>query len=245
MNVLMIGNCASVGWNLTQGLRKKNINVVFVGNSSKCISGRYDCHLSWRDFLQKGYGKKHFDIIHIHSPNFKLLGLAFRYLKGDTKLVCHWHGSDLRMFRKTFPVHWLLKKIAVYHLYSTIDLAWWLRSIDKSKKQLFRCPVDIDLFKPNGNKKNGLLILLGGAKTSIPILHDYMSEHINNFGKLQVYPAYGLSEKLLQVSLMEGAACGLNVINHSWINRDWVINNASIESQTKKLINIYNEVLKK
>lgn len=241
MNVLMIGNVASTGWNLVKGLEKKGINVVLVSDESIVTSGIYDYQLSWFDFLRKKYGKDYFDIIHIHSPNLKKLSIAYRYL--NAKLVCHWHGSDLRIPRKAFPVYHLLKKISDYHLYSTIDLAWWLRKIDKDKKQLFLCPIDTSLFKPDGNKKQGLLTLSDGGKIGSPIYHDDMPKYMNNFDSLKVIPAYNLSERLLQVSMLEGAACDLNVLNHPWLNRKWVIDNASIDSQTEKLINIYNKVL--
>ena len=245
MNVLMIGNVVSVGWNLTKGLRKNGIDVVFVDNENICTSGKSDYNMSWDDFLGKGYGKGDFDIVHIHAPNFKKLGLVWRYLNDDTKLICHWHGSDLRIFRKTFPVSRLLKKIADYHLYSTIDLAWWLRNVENTKKQHFRCPVDTDLFKPYGNKRDGLLVLSGGARTVDPLMHDDMPEYMNSFDYLDVTPAYDLSKKLLPVSMLEGGACGLYVLNHHWLTRSWVVANASIESQTKKLLDIYNGVLKK
>ena len=251
MNVLMIGNIASTGWNLTKGLRNNSVNVIFVGNKNKCTDGNYDYSLSWHDFLRKGYSKKYFDIIHINSPNFKKLGLVWKYLTNygiffkETKLICHWHGSDLRILRKTFPVSWLLKKIGNYHLYSTIDLAWWLRHVDKSKKQHFICPVDTDLFKPNNNIKQNLLILSNGGKTKYPILHKKMPNFMNQYKSVIIKPSHSLSEKLLQVSMLEGASCNLDVLNHTWLNREWVIKHASIESQTKKLITIYKKVLKK
>lgn len=250
MKILMIDNICSVGWNLTQGLRNLNIDVVFVGNKKKITSGIYNHKLSWKDFLQKKYGKDDFDIVHIHSPNFKKLGVTWKYLTEfglffkESKLICHWHGSDLRIPIKAFPVYTFLKKVADYNLYSTIDLAWWLKNIDKNKKEQFTNPINTKLFEPYNCNKKGIVILSSGAKTKKIILHDDMPIHLNKFKALEVYPYFGLSDKLLQVSMLEGASCGLNVINHKWLNRNWVIKNASIESQTKKLLNIYNKVLK-
>lgn len=242
MKVLMIGNTASTGHNLTKGLRKLGIDVVFVGNNQKITSGEYDYNLSCKDFFQKKYGKNHFDIIHIHSPNIKKLGLVCRYLK-NAKLICHWHGSELRFPIKTFSVSHLFKKIGDYNLYSTIDLAFWLRDIDIRKKQLFRCPIDTDLFKPYNVNKKGTLVLSDGGKGKNIIFHCDMPFYMNNYVSLKVIPYYGLSEKLLQVSMLEGASCGLNVLNHSWLNRKWVKKNASVSTQANILLEIYGKVL--
>jgi len=243
----MISNVASVGWNLTKGLRDNGVNVVFVGNKSNVTSGEYDYVLSWKDFLRKKYGKKHFDIVHIHSPNFKKLGASWRYLTGfllffDAKLICHWHGSDLRFPYKSFPVYHFLKMIGDYHLYSTDDLAWWLRKIPKNKKEWFLCPVDTELFRPDKQiKKDGTVTFMReGYKNAV--MHDDMPKFLNHFENINVQTPIGYKQ-IYSVSGFEGAACGLKVNNFPWMNREWVIENASIKSQTDKLLKIYEKVM--
>lgn len=245
MNVLMVGNTCSMGWNLKKGLSKKNVNVTLVSDGNKLISGKYDYHPSWFYFLQKKYGKKHFDIVHLHSPNLKHLGLVWRYLTKDTKLVCHWHGSDLRMRKEPFSAKWLLKEISNYHLYSTIDLAWWLRDIPDEKKMLFRQVIDTEMFKPlNRDRKGTLVFGRGGIHKDKYIPHDKIPELLNRYEMVKVFPAYGLSPYLVSASALEAASCGCKIYHHPYMDREWVKNNTSTESQTEKLINIYNELMK-
>ena len=61
MKILMVGNTAFTGVNLKKGLEEQGHKVVLVT----------DIH--WSDFLQKKYGINGFDIVHIHTPNFKKL----------------------------------------------------------------------------------------------------------------------------------------------------------------------------
>ena len=240
----MVGNTASVGWNLTKGLREKGVDVVFVGNKSNVTSGDYDYVLDWKTFLRKKYGKKHFDIAHIHSPNFKKLGASWKYIK-NAKLVCHWHGSDLRIPKKAFPVYHFLKRRGNYHLYSTVDLGWWLRKIPENKRQRFLCPVDTERFKPNGLKNKGMVTMSGGGSgfNKHKVIHDEMPGFLNQFEKANVYDT-NVDERLFSVAVFEAVACGLQVKQFPWMDRNWVLENASINSQTEKVFKIYIDLLK-
>lgn len=235
----MIGNIAFVGENLKKGLEKQGLTVLL------------DDDLHWTDIFRKKYGKQSFDIVHIHSPNFKKLCIAWRYITYlslffDAKLVCHWHGSDLRHPLKAFPVYRFLQWIGDYHLYSNIDLRWWLRNILDKKKKWFICPVDTDMFYPKKEYEKRKEKLIWGKKyvnndNCIP--HDEVSDLLNQYKIIECHQSDGLSDYLLSVSQLESAACGCKVPPHDFMNRQWIINNASIESQTKNLLDIYKKVL--
>lgn len=228
----MVGEAAFVGENLTKGLRKMGHTVVF------------DNDLHWSQLFRKKYGKQFFDIVHIHSPNFKKLGIVWRYLS-KAKLVCHWHGSDLRHPYKAFPVYHLLKRIADFHLYSTIDLRWWLRRVPDDKKMLFICPVDTTVFRDYGTEKKGVVTFSGGGKSFKVhrVKHENMPDYLNQYAVVNVHNADGLDDGLLSVIAMEAAACGCFVPQLPWLNRKWVVENADVDLQTKKLLEVYRRVL--
>lgn len=243
MNVLMIGNTASVGWNLVKGITDTDINVTFVGNHKDFLSGTYDYILSWKDFLHKNYGKTKFNIIHIQSPNLKKLGAIQRYMK-NAKLVCHWHGSDLRIPRKAFPVYKYLKKHGDYHLYSTVDLRWWLRTIPEDQKERFICPIDTEQFKPMGEKTNNNILIQGGGGgySNYRIIHDDMPKFISQYKTASINDK-DFDNNLLSVMALEAASCDVKVKEYPWMDREWVIENASIKSQTPKIIKIYERLI--
>lgn len=235
MNILMIDDIAFVGTNLTKGLREKGYDVLLTKD------------MRWSRLFQKPYGKKFFDIVHVHSPNFKKLGLVYRYLKDGGKLVCHWHGTDLRHPIKTFPVYRYLMENADMNLYSTLDLCWWLRKISRDKKMLFNCPIDTNMFKSLYNKnRRGEVTFVGGGKSIKvhKIKHDDMPSYLNQYKIVNVYNADGLDDGLLSVLAMESVCCDCVVPQIPWLNREWVINNSSIITQTDKLIKIYEEILR-
>lgn len=237
----MVGNIASVAGLLKKGLEDQGQKCILVAGSHKYIEGNPDYSIKYRYMFRKKFGKNDFDIVHLHSPNLKILLMALRYINFK-HLVCHWHGSDLRIRHKSIIAEQLLKKFAGYHLYSTIDLAWWLRKIPKDKKELFICPVDTNLFKPMNIKHHGTGIFDNEHKMNIK--HTDMPTIINSYDDVIVYPNMGLSAYLVSVTALECASCGKRVFHHPYMTRDWVIENASIESQTKKLIDIYNKLLK-
>jgi glycosyltransferase involved in cell wall biosynthesis len=231
MNILMVGDAAFVGENLKKGLEKMGHTVV------------HDTDIHWPDIFKLKYGRQKFDVVHIHSPNFKKLLLVLKYLR-HSKLVCHWHGSDLRHPLKAFPVYNLLKK-ADFNLYSTLDLAWWLRKVSVDRKMLFACPIDTVLFKPNGNIKHGVVVFNGGGRSIAvhKIPHDEMPEYLNQFRTVDVHNADGLDDGLPSVIAFEAASCGCNVPELPHINRQWVLDNASIFLQTKRLLDVYRRLL--
>lgn len=233
MDVLMLGDAAFTGENLKKGLEKKGHIVL------------HDTFLSWNNLFKKKYNEQHFDIVHIHSPNLKKLLIARKHLK-NSKLVCHWHGSDLRHPIKAFPVYNYFKKHSDFNLYSTLDLRWWLRDISDDKKMLFTCPVDTDLFKSNGNRKQGNICFNGGGRSfkvhKIP--HKDMPDYLNKYRIVDVINADGLDDGLLSVIAMEAVSCGCIVPQIPWLNREWVLSNANIQDQTEKLLEIYKRLLK-
>jgi hypothetical protein len=234
MKILMIGDIAFVGENLKKGLEAKGHSVLL------------DTDLHWSELLRKKYDKQNFDIVHINSPNFKKLGIGWRYLVHDTKLICHWHGSDLRHPLKEFPVYHYLLKVADFNLYSTVDLGWWLRKVPNDRKMLFICPVDTELFRPYNQAKHGAAVFNGGGRSfkvhKVP--HDQMQRYLNQFEVVTTHKIEGLDDGLISVLDLEAAACGCRVSGNPWLNREWVINNASIESQTKKILDVYKKLLK-
>jgi len=240
----MLGNTASTGYNLKLGLEKQGHTVKLLGNFHPYLEGKYDHGLFWKDIGKKFLDFKP-DIVHSMDTNVKTFGILLRYIKG-AKFVCHWHGSDLRLAYRELTKYvffpWLFK-FADYHLYSSRDLAWWLRSIPFSKKMFFICPVDVNMFKsfiPYNKRENDLLIIDNDSKFGIP--HNEMPMIYNKYRRVFCYPSYGLSPYLYSVTEFEAGACGCKVPHHPEINRKWVISNASIESQTKKLLRVYNSL---
>jgi hypothetical protein len=74
--------------------------------------------------------------------------------------------------------------------------------------------------------------------------HDMMPEYLNRFETVHVYNADGLDDGLLSVVAMEAVACGCVVPELPWLDRRWVLDNASIALQTEKLINVYEGLMK-
>lgn len=245
MNILMIGNTASISYNLKQGLEKVGHDVTIISSENNLCTGKFKYNLTNGIFqlslLDKKLTKKHFDILHIHAPNTKIY-LIGKFLAPDAKVILHFHGTSIRKPRKLFS--FFIKSIiqkADYVLYSTIDLRWYLRFT--KQKELFRCPVDTDLFKPISNiKKEKSIIFNNSGKRNRK--HEDMPLYMNGFISATIYPNCDLSPYLVSVTALECASCGLKVKYHSYMNRKWVLKNASIKSQTHKLLNIYNNCFK-
>ncbi len=231
----MLDNVAltDLGENLKKGLEDRWNTVLL------------DTTFSWSDGCHPKYGPQNFDIIHINCPNFKKVCIAARYLGIETKLVCHWHGSDLRHPIHAFPVYRYLMNIADFHLYSTLDLGWWLRDIPKDRRLLFTCPIDTDLFRPDNQVKRGEVTFDGGGRSYYVhrIPHEQMPAYLNRFETVNVHNADGLDDGLLSVIALEAAACGCNVPQIPWLDREWVVKNASIGSQTEKLLEVYRRLV--
>ena len=223
MNFLIVGNVASLGWNLKQGLKKKGHDVDIVFDKSICVDGE-----------STGIRKKSYDVVVLNSPNIFKLKRFWRQIFSCRKLVCYWHGSDLRMWKKSFPVRLYFMRRAHVNLYSTVDLAWWLPNDDRSK-HLISC-VDTDMFKPNGT-----VVLSDGARRKEKIPHKDMPSFLNRFECAEVCPAFGLDCGLLQVSHLEAISCGLTVVSHPYFDRDWVLENASIDVYADKFFKLLHE----
>ena len=245
MNILMIGNICNVGSNLKKGLEQFGHTVTIVDNPSVLHDDVASYPLAWKGVVKSPWSSNdRFDIIHIHSPNMKKLGNCLGWLR-RSRVVCHWHGSDLRHGWKAWPVyHWLLR-FGSFHLYSTVDLAWWLRSVSNSKKCLFRCPVDTSVFKPNGDTRNGCIVFDGGAHSfnTHRIPHYRMPDELNKYESVDIRNADGLHESLLSVIGLEAASCGCRVVQYPWMTREWVKENASVMSQANQLLQIYKKVI--
>lgn len=239
MDILMVGSVCNVGCNLKDGLEDLGHSVRYVSDESVFDDYSPDIIMRWRDIFQKQYGDD-FDIVHIHSPNLKKILLAHSYFK-KAKLFCHWHGSDLRSLTKTFPVKKLLLQMADAHIYSTCDLAWWIK---KGLKRHIWCPVDTDAFVPIGKGK-GNITFDGGANSynKHQIAHSDMPKYLSNFASADIHNAFGLDDKLMSVIALECLSCGLKVNQFPLLDREWVVNNASIPIVAKQIEDFYCEVL--
>jgi len=240
MNILMVHSMCNISTNLKKGLEKLGHKVTIVGVDSPFEDEKPDITMNWKDILHNKYGDD-YDIVYLHSPNFKKC-LAIQKYIGDKKLVCHWHGSDLRIWRKSFPIRTYMLWMADAHIYSTIDLAWWIK---RDMKFNILPPVDTEQFKPNKEKKMGTVIFDGGGKAlevhKIP--HKFMPEYLNKFEKAEIHNAYGLSDKLMSVIALECLACGLKVEQFPNLNREWVVKNASVDVIAKKTEKILEDVI--
>jgi len=250
MKILMIGNTATVGHNLRLGLQRKGHEVRLISNINIYDEGEVDSDILWRDIIWGASISFQPDVVHIHAPHIKKFGIALHFLNNDTKLVCHWHGTNLRNGYHHITNYWLfpwLFRHADFHLYSTCDLVWWLRSIPNKKRMLFRCPVDTDLFNikvPVDKREKEMLVLNNQKKLYIP--HNQMPDLYNQYRLVGVdvnaadeIPSV-VSPLLVSVSGLEAAACGCGVVFHPYMNRRWVVENASIESQTRQLLEVYH-----
>jgi len=235
----MIGSVCNVGCNLKMGMEELGHSVTLVADESPFEDCLPDFPMQWGMGTQKFYGEG-LDIVHIHSPNFKKYLLAFPYLN-DCKLVCHWHGSDLRKFAKAFPMKTFFFRRGDMHLYSTEDLAAYIRS--KRKHHLW-CPIDTDVFKPDGDKGNGEITFNGGGKSydDHKIEHCDMPDFLNEFETASIHNAYGLPDDLMSVIALECLSCGLHVNQFPKLDRKWVVDNASIPVVCKKLEGFYEEL---
>ncbi len=250
INVLIIGNTASTGWNLKNGLNKfKDIGRVdLIFKTHPTTSG----HPS-----KKLLSPKEYDIVHYNYPFIKTYLKYYKYIKNAKTLICHWHGTDLRGKDFKFPKNVFYKitqnlikkkmfKKADFHFYSTYDLAWWLRSIPYDKKSHMFCLIDTKLFY-NYNLKNrrDKITLKKGAKgfSKQKIKHDDMPKILNQYKYADITPAEGLDFRIIQVTHMECLACGLKVKYHEDKNRNWVLKNASISVISKKTYKIYLDLL--
>lgn len=238
MKVLMMDNISSTSYYLSEQLEKFGYDITLVSDENVITTGRYDSSIKWSHWGKKIFGD-HFDILHINSPNLKKVGVIIRYLR-NSKLICHWRGSDIRLWWKTFPVKNYLLGMADFHLYSTPDLHFWLRNIPEEKKMLFRSCVDTDLFKPNGKPKKGLLEMDKRDVRNVP--HEEMPDVYNQYEKIEVKnPLAG--KHIPSVTAMEAAACGLRVKHLPYLNREWVLKHASVRGQVCKLMGVYNSLI--
>lgn len=235
MNILMVGNPCDQGSNLKKGLLEKGHNVILVGNKSVWFSNMCDYELNWSNSVKIDI---RFDIVHIHSPNLKKVWYCKKYKKQDTIVLFHWHGSDIKYRLKRFGI--TVDGFADYHLYSTIDLGWFLRMIPRKKREWFMCAVDTDMFQDYGNH-NGYKIFDNEHRLGLP--REEMPKEYNKYEKIKVLPRQGMDEHLISVTALEGASCGCKIEDHPYMNREWVIKNASINSQTDKLLGIYDRLI--
>jgi hypothetical protein len=232
-----------VGQVLRRGLEKLGHTVVMADNPSVFDDGmkpEYD--LKWYEPVFGHLGEADdYDIVHVHSPNLKKFLAVIPY--SDVPLVCHWHGTDLRYWRKAWPVKRYMMKHAAMNLYSTVDLAWWLQGVPK---RLLNCPVDTELFKPGDKPGEGSVVFDGGAKaySQHHIPHKDMPGYLRMFEFASIHNAMGLDDTLYSIIAFECAACGLMVEQFPWMTREWVLQNASIPVVTIQLQKIYQDVMR-
>ena len=263
MNILIIGNTASTGWHLRNKLKERGHIAHLRFKETPTLSGKSD-----KEF----FPVEEYDIVHFNAPQISAVRFIKEYTmwKKAKRVVCHWHGTDLRCLdykvykknRKSLkflsPLLYTIYKTsryltkrtffkgADYNFYSTHDLAWWLRGIPNNKKEHIYCPIDTDTFKPIKCEKQGTFINIGGglAEGKEKIKHDDMSKHLNKFEKAEIYPAYGISPYILSVTAMECLACGLKVKHHPEKDRNWIIKNCSTPVFTDKVLEVYERLIK-
>jgi len=221
LRVLFAGDCANVAANLARGLEGRGVSVSYVQKSLRDPDRPSDVVL---------YDK--YDIVHVSYP-FHLwkarLALKARHL------VLHWHGSDARNYFVGWPVKKFLRERAEVNLVSTVDLNYWI----PEGKHFLGC-VDTSVFRPmpEVKKKKGLLEW-GRGRSSVWIPHLQLPYYLNQFRAVEVFPSHGLSPKLVSVSALEAAACGLRVRHHPYMTRKWVIENAGVEAAASRLLGVY------
>lgn len=237
----MVGGSASVSGNLKTGLEHKGHTVVLACDPSPHNDDtvRYEYRLRWCFPLRKQFGDG-YDIIHVHSPNLKKYLMIQPYLHDGVPLVCHWHGSDLRIPFKSFPMKHHMIQNASMNIYSTCDLAWWIQT---KNKMLLNCPVDTDIFKPLG-KGEGCVVFDGGGKAyaAHKIQHHLMPGYLNRFAEADIHNAMGLDDSLFSVIAFEAASCGLRVKQFPWMDRQWVVDNCDVDVVAERLERIYYDV---
>ena len=224
IKVLMVGNTASVGWNFKKGLEKEGHHCDIIFKERPNLEGKR---------TEGGKLLDYYDIVHIHYPSHRWK-LSYCNLG---KTVLHWHGSDARKSHRNYFVKQKFRKIAKKSLCSTIDMNWWIPEAERIIN-----PIDTEMFKPMLRRKSGTVIFDNDHKKGIP--HNEMPDYMNKFKEAVVYPAQKLSPYLISVTALECASCGLRVRHHPYMTREWVVKNASIESQTEKLLKIYKDVLR-
>lgn len=246
MNILMVGSTPPVGQVLKRGLMQLGHKVDMVDNPSFFDDGMpIEYELTWTMPRMRYGDRSLFDIVHVHSPNLKKWLVAYPYVRAGVPLVCHWHGTDLRDWKKSFPVkNWFIRH-AKMNLYSTIDLAWW---IQKAPRMLLNCPVDTDLFKPGMTTGTGTVTFNGGAKSfeyhRIP--HKKMPSYLQKFEKASIHNDTGemsVDDGLFSIIAFECASCGLKVEQFPWMTREWVLQNASMNVICKKIEQLYKEAI--
>ena len=239
MKILMVDNTASVGWNLKKGLEKNGHSCTLVCDRHSVHSAVPDVLLSDVEFLTDEFSDD-YDIVHIHCPSTKKIIKFFRYVT-KTPLVCHWHGTGLRKIKSYYPTKYLCNKYAKAHLYSTMDLKWFLNLFFTNKNtHLFRCPIDTDLFKIlNQGKRKERIVFDNNNKRYIE--HDKMPELYNEYENVRII--HNADSHMVTVTAMEAVCCGCVVEDLEYLDMDWIFKNATIECQTKKLLEIYNGIL--
>lgn len=252
LKILMVNNICSISYNLKKGLIELGHNVVLVFDEHKYLSGKPDYQLKDIKRFYKQYPDDFFDIVHIHYPCFKWIIPFRKYIK-HSKLILHWHGSDLREFPVSFYKDFknfcfkklddiairYYKKKAVFHFYSTPDLSWWLRDIPKNKQMWFLNPVDIDMFKSKNNGDNHIVF---NNEFKLGIEHDLFPSFLEQFSSAEVVPSYNLNPFQLYVTTLECLSMDIKVKYHEDKNREWVIENCSIPIVVKRLEDVYNKV---
>lgn len=237
MKILMISTTPPVGQTLRRGLEALGHRVVIVDDPSPFDDAmKPEYHMSWSVSLRRRFGDG-YDVVHVHSPNLKKFLLAYPYVKRGVPMVCHWHGSDLRIWTRSFPVRRWFMRHAKMNLYSTNDLAWWVHG----RKMLLNCPVDCEMFKPGEEPGHGTVVFNGGGKAfnDHRILHENMPEYLQGYSMADIHNAMGLDDTLLSIIALECSACGLKVVQFPWMTRDWVLENASLPVIAKKVEQVY------
>lgn len=248
LKILIIGNTTSSGHNLQQGLLKyhndkiERVDLVF--KESQTLTG-----FSNSDLLVP----EEYDIVLYSYPFFKTYLKYYKYITKSKVLICWWRGSDLRLLKWGNPIttflyrsiqslfiSWIFKR-ADYHLYSTYDLRWFLRSVPNHKKLHAFQIIDTEIFKDlNYISRNGTVYFENGSRNrNLNINHNSMPEYLNKYKFAEVVPAESIDPNILSVTALECLACGLIVKYHEDKNRDFVINHCSIKVRSKEMLDLF------
>jgi len=225
LKVLFVGDCSNVAAGLAKGLEGLGATVSYVQRSLRCPDRPTDL-VFYDDY----------DVVHLSYP-FHLWKTRFAF-KGR-HLVLHWHGSDARNYFAGWPVKKFLRGRADVNLLSTIDLNYWI-----PEGEHFLGCVDTSVFRPMPEikKRDGVLEWGRGSKGPwIP--HNQVPYLLNQFREARVFPGKSLNPRLVSVSALEAAACGLRVLDHPYMTRKWVVENAGLDAAAKRLLGVYEKVI--
>lgn len=230
MKILMIGDCAYVGYELGRALRKHGYTV-------EHITFKHDSKTKYFQALKTliTLPFKKCDLIHAHYLRFP----AYVALFSGKPFIVHCHGSDVRNKRLNWLQKLCLRK-AKKIIVSTPDLhvpgAVWLPN-----------PVGPE-FHDLGTPKKGAVYFKHKKDWGLPQFATYtirerdqayvdMPKVLNQYEYVLNYHFGGFTHMLSKLSL-EALACGCKVV----VARDEVIEKFPSAHETKNVVNLMQQI---